>query len=125
LDPEQIERLRASRDSLRQELTPQNDQLDELRGKLFEEISKDNPDREVVDKLVEQMGSVQTEIHKRVVNRLLEDGAVLKPEQRRFLLRMLEERSMQQRGPDPDHWRRMGRRGMPGNRDNMSTSKGE
>jgi hypothetical protein len=93
-------------------LTPQVEQADSLRRCLFEEFSKEEPNREVIHQLVEEMGRIQTGIHKRVVDNILKDGALLEPQQREFLLRMLEQRSFrQQRGPNPDHWRRPGRRG--------------
>lgn len=112
LRPEQMQRLRQSGDSLRTILAPETEKLEEFRRQLFDEFGKDEPDRELIHRLVEEMGRIQTGIHLQVVDNILRDGALLDPEQRAFLLRMLEQRSFrQQRGPNPDHWRRSGRRG--------------
>lgn len=111
LRSEQMQKLRQSGDSLRTVLAPETEKLDELRGQLFAEFGKDEPNRELIHQLVEEMGRIQTGIHQRVVDNILKDGALLDPEQREFLLRMLEQRSFQQRGPNPDRWRRPGRRG--------------
>ncbi len=111
LTTEQMERLRESRSKLREILQAEETQVNELRRRLMEEVSKSEPSRERVYQLVEEMGRIQTEIQKKVIDNIIEDGAVLEPQQREMLLRMLEQRAFQHRGPHPGQGRRPGRRG--------------
>jgi Spy/CpxP family protein refolding chaperone len=93
LTPEQMEALRASRDSLADQMKAFHDELDAKRQQLFTEMGKDDPDTQLVYRLVDEIGQIQTNMQKQVVGNLLKDGAILDPHQREMLLRSIERRS--------------------------------
>jgi Spy/CpxP family protein refolding chaperone len=61
---------------------------DQLRGKLAE----DAPDQKAVMQLADKLGAAETEVHKHRLRTLLRIRELLTPEQRRELVRLLDER---------------------------------
>jgi Spy/CpxP family protein refolding chaperone len=111
LTRDQRVRLFESRNQLREELSARTERIRDLRGRLLEEIGRENPNRELIYELVEEMGRIHVEIQKHVVTRIIEDGAVLEPEQREFLLHMLEQRTLGYGPPHADRRHGPGKRG--------------
>jgi Spy/CpxP family protein refolding chaperone len=96
LTPEQREALRRSRDSLADQMKAFHDELNAKRQQLFTEMGKDDPDTQLVYRLVDEIGQIQTDMQKQVVGNMLKDGAILDPHQREMLLRSIERRSFNQ-----------------------------
>jgi Spy/CpxP family protein refolding chaperone len=96
LTPEQMEALRESRDSLASQMKAFHDELNAKRQQLFTEMGKDDPDTQLVYRLVDEIGQIQTNMQKQVVGHMLKDGAILDPHQREMLLRSIERRSFNQ-----------------------------
>jgi len=89
LSPEQeaqFQQLRSEfhgfRDTCHQRMT-------ELREELVTELLSDSPNQERIDGLLGQMGTQQAQLQRRVVQHLLAEKAVLRPEQRPAFERVL------------------------------------
>ena len=87
---EQRRDFRQSIDDLREILEPARTQLLEKRQLLLEEIGEPVPDTILIYSLIEEVGAIQTVIHRKVVDNILENGTILTPEQRLRLIRMIE-----------------------------------
>jgi len=74
--------LHALRDTCHQRMT-------ELRDELLTELLADSPNQERIDGLLRQMGTQQAQLQRRVVQHLLAEKAVLRPEQRSAFERAL------------------------------------
>lgn len=85
-----IERSRQQVDSL---VTPLAESVNALRGKLLDELKNDSPDTNRVYQLISEIGALQSAIQKQMVAQFLNDRDSLRPEQRKRLLKMIEERS--------------------------------
>ncbi len=96
LTPEQMEVLKASRDSLASQMKAYHEELNAKRQELFTEMGKADPDTQLVYQLVDEIGQIQTNMQKQVVGNMLKDGAILDPQQREMLLRSIERRSFNQ-----------------------------
>lgn len=96
LTPEQMEVLKASRDSLASQMRAYHEELNAKRQELFTEMGKADPDTQLVYRLVDEIGQIQTIMQKQVVGNMLKDGAILDPHQREMLLRSIERRSFDQ-----------------------------
>lgn len=92
-----IEQSRQQLDSL---IEPIVGKIQTARGQLLEELKKDNPDTTKVYQLIGDIGALQSAIQKQMVGQFLSDGGLLRPEQRKRLLRMIEDRT---------HWQERGR----------------
>lgn len=99
LDPETKKRIELSRKMTDSLLEPIRVELDSKRKGLVNELDRDNPDTARVNQLLDELGSLQTSMQKQMISQFLKDRDSFGPEQRRKILRMIEERSRwQQRG---------------------------
>ncbi|MGB5105867.1 MAG: periplasmic heavy metal sensor [Candidatus Zixiibacteriota bacterium] len=94
-----MERSRKEMDSL---VMPMVQQINGTRGKLLAELNSDNPDTSKVYQLIGEIGALQSAIQKQMVGHFLSDRESLRPEQRKRLLKMIEEHT---------RWRERGRFG--------------
>lgn len=109
LSPEERMMMEKSRQQADSIIAPLAEKMSNYRHDLLEELKNDNPDTNKVYQLIGEIGVLQSTIQKQMVTQFLNDRDSLRPEQRRRLLKMIEERS---------HWqdrRHMGGRRM--NRD--------
>ena len=91
-----IEQSRQRLDSL---IEPILGNIQTARGQLMEELKKDDPDTTKVYQLIGDIGALQSAIQKQMVGQFLSNGGSLRPEQRKRLLRMIEDRTQwQERG---------------------------
>jgi Spy/CpxP family protein refolding chaperone len=94
--------------AVRKETEPILDSLEVTRKKLMDELSGDEPDRDKLDSLAEEIGSLQAELQKKMIGHLLEGKSLLTPEQQKKFF------SLFRGGPDRmhpmgEHKRRLGR----------------
>jgi Spy/CpxP family protein refolding chaperone len=87
-------RARAEEEPLRETLRAQRDELHEL-------LRQDAPDTDAVMRQAEEIGSVETELHKARLRTLLEVRTLLTPEQRAKLESIFEEKRQRMR----DRWK--------------------
>ncbi len=91
-----MESTRREVDSL---VMPIIEKMNSQRGVLLEELNSENPDTTKVYQLITEIGVLQSAIQKQMVAQFLNDRDSLRPEQRKRLLKMIEERSRwQERG---------------------------
>ncbi len=114
LDKEQRQHMRDSRREFFESTHPLADHLDRLRKSLFEAMHEESPDTTLIFGLVDSIGDIQSQLHRRAITYMLEEGRVLTPRQRRELFGILEGemgRHREKRG----HWgRRCGDGRRPG-----------
>lgn len=91
LSGEQEKCVRDIRFSFDQETEGIHAQIQEKRIALIEEMKKDVPDMASVDKLIEEISQLQTEIQKKAVLNLFKEKQVLTPEQKEKFLQMFED----------------------------------
>jgi Spy/CpxP family protein refolding chaperone len=99
LTSEQREVMMASRQRLDSLTAPMRVEIQKRRRELLVEMDGDHPDTALIGHLVTDIGGLQVEIEKAMIHRLLDDGRVLRPEQRRAFLRLIEMRARGQERP--------------------------
>jgi Spy/CpxP family protein refolding chaperone len=80
--------IRASFDAETEDLQTR---IQEKKGAMVEEMKKASPDGAALDRLVDEVGRLQTEIQKKAVARLLEEKSILTEEQKEAYVRMFED----------------------------------
>jgi Spy/CpxP family protein refolding chaperone len=108
LNEEQTKEFETHFEAVRKETEPILDSLEVTRKKLMDELSGDEPDRDKLDSLAEEIGSLQAELQKKMIGHLLEGTSLLTPEQQKKFV------SLFRGGPDRmhpmgEHKRRLGR----------------
>jgi Spy/CpxP family protein refolding chaperone len=90
-------------DRLRQTFNDERDrretQINSVREALVRELVADRPDSSRIDALLDQMTVSQSQVQRSLVNRLLQERAALRPDQRAVFARFLERRLL--RGGTP------------------------
>lgn len=105
------QQMELSRKVIDSTVAPIMGQIQETRHRLFDELNAEQPDTLKVYVLIDEIATLQSAIHKRLVDRFIIDREYLSPEQRAKMLRFIEERSQgEQRG----RWGFGMRRGGPG-----------
>lgn len=89
-DREQMARMEESRKEFMERTEPLEAELHQLRLRMFELIRTEEPDTSAVFALVDSVGLVQNELQKVAIAHMLEEGAILTPEQREHLFGMFE-----------------------------------
>jgi len=79
-----------------QRMKESREELETLRRQLRREMTAENPDREVVDGMIEEMGQAYSRLDRVFVDNVLKSREILDPEQERRYLEFLER--LQQRG---------------------------
>jgi Spy/CpxP family protein refolding chaperone len=102
LDEAVLEKVRAIGARAREEEAPLRDDLDAQREALHELLRQDAPDPDAVVHQAEEIGAVETELHKARLRTLLEVRQLLTPEQRTKLESIFEakRRRMRERWKD-------------------------
>ena len=85
LTSEQMTRLEAHQKKFEDALRGQRAQMRETRTALMESLRADAPDTLAIDRLVEEIGALQTGLEKRMIRHMLEEQTILTPEQRQKL----------------------------------------
>jgi Spy/CpxP family protein refolding chaperone len=85
LTSEQMTRLEAQQEAFENELRGQRAQMREKRMALMEALRADAPDTLAIDRLVEEIGALQTGLEKRMIRHMLQEQTILTPEQRQKL----------------------------------------
>lgn len=99
LSAEERELMEKSRRQVDSVITPIIAKIDNFRRDLIEELKNDNPDTTKAYQLIAEIGVLQSAIQKHMVSQILNDRSSLRPEQRKRLLKMIEERTRwQERG---------------------------
>jgi Spy/CpxP family protein refolding chaperone len=98
LDDATQARIRAIADARREEGERLAERVRALHGEMRALLDQDAPDTDAVMRQAEAIGAAETEMHKQRLATLLEIRALLTPEQRRELVRIVEERK-REHGP--------------------------
>jgi Spy/CpxP family protein refolding chaperone len=113
LTEEQAEEFKAHFERFRMEMEPIHNSLEVKRAELMGEISADEPNKDKLDKLAEEIGTLQDTLQRKMISHLLEGKSLLTPEQQRKFFSLFREGGDRMKGlRDP---KRMERR--PGNPD--------
>jgi Spy/CpxP family protein refolding chaperone len=92
LNEKQAKEFEAHFERFRMETEPIHDSLEVKRIQLMEEISADEPDKDKLNRLAEEMGSLQAELQKKMIVHLLEGKSLLTPEQQKKFFSLFKER---------------------------------
>ncbi len=108
LDAATRDRIRALAEDSRKVSDPLRAERDRLRDELRAMLSAETPDLDAVLAKADEIGTVDTQLHKQRLRTLFAIRALLTPEQRRELVRLHEERRAEwgeRRGRwGPDRW---------------------
>jgi len=110
LTEDQMAQLEARRTSFEKQIVEIRIKLREKREALMEEIRAAVPDSTRIDQLVDEIGTLQLELEKQTIRHILQEKAILTPEQREKFFSMFEEH-FHRRGMMPGR-ERMGKRGL-------------
>lgn len=113
LTRQQRQELRQSRKRLMEVTASLEQDLMEKRQQLFAAIEEAQPDIERINILIEEIGHIQTEIQKQVIHSLMTDHAFLDRQQRKLLLRHIEQRTSMKAKRELWHKRGIGRGRQP------------
>jgi Spy/CpxP family protein refolding chaperone len=80
------------RDTFEQERVRQETAMTSLREALVRELVADQPDSARIDRLLGQMARSQVQLQRSLVDRILQEGASLRPDQRAVFARLLQRR---------------------------------
>ena len=99
LTKEERQFMEQSRRQVDSVIAPIVTKMDDYRRELIEELKNDNPDTSKAYHLIAEIGVLQSAMQKHMVSQILNDRSSLRPEQRKRLLKMIEERTRwQERG---------------------------
>lgn len=114
LTDDQMAQLQARRASFDKQIGEMRIKLREKREALLEEVRATVPDSARIDQLVDEIGMLQAELQKQAIRHILQEKAMLTPEQREKFLSMFEGH-FYRRGmmPGPRRIRPRGRQGAP------------
>jgi len=91
LTPHQSQTMQELRLSLEKEVESIRQQMSEKRHALLEEARNPSPDLNRIDSLIEEIGSLQTDIQKKSVRNLLKDKRLLTPGQQEKYFSLFEQ----------------------------------
>jgi Spy/CpxP family protein refolding chaperone len=92
LNEKQAKEFEAHFEKVRKETEPILDSLEVKRVKLMDELAADEPDKDKLNRLAEEIGSLQAELQKKMIVHLLEGRSLLTPEQQKKLFSLFKER---------------------------------
>ena len=92
LSEEQIKEFESQAKRFKEETEPILDSLRAKRKDLMNEIATEEPNRDKLDKLTEEIGALQAALHKKTIVHLLEEKSLLTPEQQQKFFSLLKER---------------------------------
>jgi Spy/CpxP family protein refolding chaperone len=98
LSGKQAKEFKAHFERGRKETEPILDSLEVKRAELMEEISADEPSRDKLDKLAEEIGALQDTLQRKMILHLLEGKSLLTPEQQKRFFSLFKEERGQMRG---------------------------
>jgi Spy/CpxP family protein refolding chaperone len=98
LSEAQAQQMKALRDSLKVDIQPLRTQLNTRREAFYQLMMAPEPDRAAIERLQNEMDSLQVEIKRRVVEDMLAQKRILTPEQQREFFSMLKKRYSDERG---------------------------
>jgi Spy/CpxP family protein refolding chaperone len=101
LDDNQRARMMSSRDRFIGAIDNIGNSIIRLHGDLIEAIAADPPDRKAIDGKMDEIHSQQQSMQQVVVEHLLEDKSILRPDQREQFFTLLKQRIRSQRLPGP------------------------
>jgi hypothetical protein len=90
LESVQSKHMRECRMEFCREADPIQEQIQEKRLRLVEEMRKSEPSLEEIDKLIDEIVRLESSVQKKAVRRILEDKAILMPLQQERFLEMFE-----------------------------------
>jgi Spy/CpxP family protein refolding chaperone len=102
LNEKQAKEFRAHFERGRKETEPILDSIEVKRMALMDELSANEPDKDRLNRLAEEIGSLQAELQKKMIVHLLEGKSLLTPEQQKKLFSLFKEvrgREGEFRGP--------------------------
>ena len=83
LDPPQLEKMKSLRFSFEKEILSLRMEIWQKRKALLEEIRNPEPDLARIDKAVDELSRLQSEIQKKTIRNILKDKEILSPRQQR------------------------------------------
>jgi Spy/CpxP family protein refolding chaperone len=98
LNEEQLKEFESQADRFKEETKPILDSLRTKRRALMDEIAVEEPSRDKLNMLTEEIGALQGELHKKTIVHLLEEKSILTPEQQQKFFSLLKERRDRARG---------------------------
>ncbi len=108
LNEEQVKEFESRNKRFREETKAIHDSLRAKRWELMDEIAAEEPSAEKLDRLTEEIGTLEIALKKRTTAHLLEGKAILTPEQQKKFFSLFKERRDRARG-FRDRGRRMGK----------------
>ncbi|GEM_PF-1846842 len=99
LDPTQREALRESRRRIDSLVAPIQAEIGQKRQELLEEMDSDQPDVMKIDRLLAEIGTLQTSIEKTFVHGFIDDSKIFTPDQRNRFLKVINRRTKWQNKP--------------------------
>jgi Spy/CpxP family protein refolding chaperone len=91
LTQEQIAQIEESRKAYWENVGPSIRQYREMHRTMMDELMSDNPDMNMIDSMVVQLGSMQTQIKRETIQHLMKDRQIFNQEQRRIMMRSFME----------------------------------
>ncbi len=98
LNEEQVKEFESQDKRFREETKPIHDSLRAKRKELMDEIAVEEPSVEKLDRLAEEIGTLEITLKKKTTAHLLEGKAILTPEQQKKLFSLFRERRDRARG---------------------------
>lgn len=91
LSAEQMGEMRNLRASFEAEIKEIQLQMEEKRKALVEEMRKESQDSALIDRLIDEIGRLQSEVQKKAVRHLFKEKQLLTPEQKERFFEMFED----------------------------------
>jgi len=91
LTPDQREQFEAARDRFRERLGDLGQEIQAQQLQLMDLLDVEEPDRAALDNKRRAIAALQNQLQQAVLDHLLEEGAILDPDQRDKLFRLLRE----------------------------------
>ena len=98
LNEEQVKEFESRNKRFREETKAIHDSLRAKRRELMDEIAAEEPSLEKLDRLTEEIGTLEITLKKRTTAHLLEGKAILTPEQQKKFFSLFKERRDRARG---------------------------
>lgn len=99
LSEEQVKKFEDHFKKTRIEMDLILDSLRVKRNELMDEISAEQPSLDKVNKLTEEVGSLEIELQKKIIMNMLKDKSFLTPEQQKKFFSILKQGKDRERGP--------------------------
>ena len=91
LDQEQLQQMRGLRGALKDEVASIQEQIQQKRQALIQEMQKAGPDLSRVDETIDEISRLQSQIQQKTVRRLMRDKELMTPSQQTRYLSLFEE----------------------------------